>query len=404
MSNIREATDDNFQDLVINSEKPVIVDFWAAWCGPCRLVAPEIDKLAEKYAGSVEVVKLDVDANPHTAMHYGIMSIPTVAFFAPGQPPRAAVGFRPAEQLEAAFSLDSLTALPPSPPVETPPAPDRTAEPIDARSPVERAFCCPAYCAPCAPASLDGQPPPRLMGWPPRRRWRRLAVARPRRGGRRWRPGGGGPGPLPGAARRASHPRDDRRGGHLAGAGYARRGRSITPGITFAVQAGASNIAASSGGQSIGARVESADDDFTAIEVTFGRGVFYRQSYPYTVSFDLVDPGGAGTRDLRIGSSLAAFPVWAFGTQGEPGGSVRVELPQGYAPNVQGSAMTEGELPGGGVLLSAQLGRPARLLRLRLGGATRRLRQQDDEPGRPRHACPAADPRLGRRSGVGSSR
>jgi thioredoxin 1 len=106
MSNIREATDANFEELVINSEKPVIVDFWAAWCGPCRLVAPEIDKLAEKYAGSVEVMKLDVDANPHTAMHYGIMSIP--AFFAPGQPPRAAVGFRPAEQLEVAFSLESL--------------------------------------------------------------------------------------------------------------------------------------------------------------------------------------------------------------------------------------------------------------------------------------------------------
>ena len=110
MSNIREATDDNFQDLVINSEKPVIVDFWAAWCGPCRLVAPEIDKLAEKYAGSVEVVKLDVDANPHTAMHYGIMSIPTVAMFAPGQPPRAAVGFRPLEQLEVAFGLEGLPA------------------------------------------------------------------------------------------------------------------------------------------------------------------------------------------------------------------------------------------------------------------------------------------------------
>ena len=109
MSNIREATDDNFQDLVINSEKPVIVDFWAAWCGPCRLVAPEIDKLAEKYAGSVEVVKLDVDANPHTAMHYGIMSIPTVAMFAPGQPPRAAVGFRPAEALEEAFGLAAYT-------------------------------------------------------------------------------------------------------------------------------------------------------------------------------------------------------------------------------------------------------------------------------------------------------
>jgi thioredoxin len=109
MSNAREVTDANFEELVLNSEKPVIVDFWAAWCGPCRLVAPEIDKLAEKYAGSVEVMKLDVDANPHTAMHYGIMSIPTVAYFAPGQPPRAAVGFRPAEQLEQAFGLDSLS-------------------------------------------------------------------------------------------------------------------------------------------------------------------------------------------------------------------------------------------------------------------------------------------------------
>ena len=135
-------------------------------------------------------------------------------------------------------------------------------------------------------------------------------------------------------------------------------GRVYYSGITFAVQAGASNIAASSGGQAIGARVQSADDDFTAIELTFGRKIFYRQSYPYTVSFDLVDPGGAGTRDLRIGSSLAAFPVWAFGTQGEPGGSVRVELPEGYTPDVQGSAMSEGELPGGGVLLTTQLDDP----------------------------------------------
>ena len=135
-------------------------------------------------------------------------------------------------------------------------------------------------------------------------------------------------------------------------------GQVYYSGITFAVQAGASNIAASSGGRAIGARVESADDDFTAIEVTFGRGVFYRESYSYTVSFDLVDPGGAGTRDLRIGSSLAAFPVWAFGTQGEPGGSVRVELPDGYTPSVQGSEMAEGELPSGGVLLSAQLDDP----------------------------------------------
>jgi hypothetical protein len=131
-------------------------------------------------------------------------------------------------------------------------------------------------------------------------------------------------------------------------------GRVYYSGITFAVQAGASNLTASSGGQPIGASVESVDDDFTGVEVTFGRGVFYRQSYPYTVSFDLVDPGGAGTRDLRIGSSLAAFPVWAFGTADEPGGSVRVELPAGYTANIQGWDMTESTLPDGGVLLSAE--------------------------------------------------
>jgi thioredoxin 1 len=105
MSNVQEATDSNFEQLVLENDKPVVVDFWAAWCGPCRLVAPEIEKLAEKYAGSVDVVKVDVDANPMTAARYGIMSIPTVAYFKPGDPPRAAVGFRPLEQLEAAFDL-----------------------------------------------------------------------------------------------------------------------------------------------------------------------------------------------------------------------------------------------------------------------------------------------------------
>jgi hypothetical protein len=131
-------------------------------------------------------------------------------------------------------------------------------------------------------------------------------------------------------------------------------GRVYYSGISFAVPAGASNIAASSGGQSIGATVQSVDDDFSAVEVTFGRGVFYRQSYPYTVSFDLVDPGGAGTRDLRIGTSLVAFPVWAFGTQDEPGGSVRVELPKGFSPSIQGWELQESTLPDGGLLLSAQ--------------------------------------------------
>ncbi|MDQ2934698.1 MAG: thioredoxin [Chloroflexota bacterium] len=108
MSNVTEATDATFDELVLQNEKPTVVDFWATWCGPCRLVAPEIDKLAVKYAGSVNVVKVDVDANPQTAMKYGIMSIPTVAYFKPGEPPRAAVGFRPLEALEQAFELIGL--------------------------------------------------------------------------------------------------------------------------------------------------------------------------------------------------------------------------------------------------------------------------------------------------------
>jgi thioredoxin 1 len=104
-ANVQEVTDATFDTDVLENEKPVVVDFWAAWCGPCRMVAPEIEKLAEKYAGSVEVRKLDVDANPQIAMRYGIMSIPTVAYFQKGQAPRAAVGFRPLEALEQAAAL-----------------------------------------------------------------------------------------------------------------------------------------------------------------------------------------------------------------------------------------------------------------------------------------------------------
>jgi len=105
MVEIKHATDATFEELVLKSERPVVVDFWAAWCGPCKLVAPELEKLAEKYDGSVDVVKVDVDANPRLSQAFNILSIPTIAFFKPGQPPQGVVGFKPLEQLEQQFGL-----------------------------------------------------------------------------------------------------------------------------------------------------------------------------------------------------------------------------------------------------------------------------------------------------------
>ncbi len=85
-------TDSNFQAEVIKSEVPVVVDFWAPWCGPCRLVSPTIEQLAEEYNGKVKVGKLNVDDNPQVAGTFGIMSIPTVMVFKGGQPVKAQVG------------------------------------------------------------------------------------------------------------------------------------------------------------------------------------------------------------------------------------------------------------------------------------------------------------------------
>jgi thioredoxin 1 len=112
MAEIRVATDANFEELVLKSERPVVVDFWAAWCGPCKMVAPEMQKLAEKYAGAVDVVKVDVDANPALSQAFNIMSIPTIAFFRPGHQPQGVVGFRPLEQLEQQFGLHQFAAPP----------------------------------------------------------------------------------------------------------------------------------------------------------------------------------------------------------------------------------------------------------------------------------------------------
>lgn len=111
---INIGTDENFEQLVLKNDKPVVVDFWATWCGPCKIVAPEIEKIANKYEGAIDVVKVDVDANPRISQAFNIMSIPTIAFFAPGKQPMGVVGFRPAEQLEDQFGLKQYPVLAPA--------------------------------------------------------------------------------------------------------------------------------------------------------------------------------------------------------------------------------------------------------------------------------------------------
>jgi thioredoxin 1 len=111
MVDIQHATDANFEELVLKAERPVVVDFWAAWCGPCKMVAPEMEKLAQKYEGRVDVVKVDVDANPRLSQAFNIMSIPTIAFFKPGATPQGVVGFRPLDQLEVQFGLAEFEAV-----------------------------------------------------------------------------------------------------------------------------------------------------------------------------------------------------------------------------------------------------------------------------------------------------
>ncbi len=111
MADIKNITEATFEDDVLRSDRPVIVDFWAAWCVDCHRVAPELERLADKYAGVVDVAKLDVDANPALAAAFGIMRLPTIALFRPGQGPVGVTGFRRAEQLEQGLGLVALAPM-----------------------------------------------------------------------------------------------------------------------------------------------------------------------------------------------------------------------------------------------------------------------------------------------------
>jgi len=98
MAQIIELNDSSFQTEVLESETPVLVDFWAVWCGPCRMIAPVFEELAEEYAGKVKFAKVNVDEVSEVVGRYGIMSIPTIMLFEGGNPVETLVGVQPKER------------------------------------------------------------------------------------------------------------------------------------------------------------------------------------------------------------------------------------------------------------------------------------------------------------------
>ena len=99
MGATKKVTDDSFEADVLKNEKPVVVDYWAEWCGPCRMVAPVLEEIATEHGDKIDIVKLNVDENPKVAMKYGIMNIPTLGVFSGGEVVKEIVGARPKSAL-----------------------------------------------------------------------------------------------------------------------------------------------------------------------------------------------------------------------------------------------------------------------------------------------------------------
>jgi len=104
-ANIENVNDENFGPVVLDSKQPVLVDFWAQWCGPCRALGPIVDALAEQYAGTARIVKLNVDDNPAVVERYGVQAIPTLILFQDGEEKERLVGVSRKEAIASAIDL-----------------------------------------------------------------------------------------------------------------------------------------------------------------------------------------------------------------------------------------------------------------------------------------------------------